>query len=150
MANKVAVIAAHPDDEILRCGGAMACHALPGDEVRVLILAEGVTSRDAERSRGVRSDDIAELREATRAANGALGVNSECSPNWFVEITSTLERKLAALSAYATEMRPWPHPRSLKAVEHLSRWRGATVRVEAAEAFMLGREIASSDPKDNG
>jgi len=37
------------------------------------------------------------------------------------------------------EMRSWPHSRSLEAMEHLVRWRGAMVGVEAAEAFMLGR-----------
>ena len=49
--------------------------------------------------------------------------------------------KIKALEAYESEMRDWPHPRSIKAVEHLARWRGATVGVEAAEAFMLIREI---------
>ena len=43
--------------------------------------------------------------------------------------------------AYATEMRPWPHARSLEALEHLARWRGAQVGVEAAEAFCLLREL---------
>ena len=38
-------------------------------------------------------------------------------------------------------MRDWPHPRSLKAVKNLAKWRGATVGCEAAEAFMLIREI---------
>jgi hypothetical protein len=38
-------------------------------------------------------------------------------------------------------MRPWPHARSIRALEHLARWRGASVGVEAAEAFVLGRGI---------
>ena len=37
-----------------------------------------------------------------------------------------------ALAAYASEMRAWPHARSIKAVQHLARWRGAQVSVEAA------------------
>jgi hypothetical protein len=40
-------------------------------------------------------------------------------------------------------MRPYPHARSIKAVEHLARWRGASVGVEAAEGFMLGRHKAN-------
>jgi LmbE family N-acetylglucosaminyl deacetylase len=64
------------------------------------------------------------------------------APNWFVDISATVERKLAALDAYTAELRPWPHPRSLKGVEHLARWRGATVGFNAAEAFMLGRQLA--------
>ena len=63
------------------------------------------------------------------------------SPNWFVDISSTLESKMLALKAYSQEMRPWPHPRSYQGVEHLARWRGATVGCDAAEAFMLVREI---------
>jgi LmbE family N-acetylglucosaminyl deacetylase len=62
-------------------------------------------------------------------------------PNWFEDITETLPQKLKALEAYATEMRDWPHTRSIKAVEHRARWRGATVGVEAAEAFMVARCI---------
>ena len=46
-ARAVLVIAAHPDDEILGCGGALARHAAGGDTVHVLIVAEGATSRDA-------------------------------------------------------------------------------------------------------
>lgn len=64
------------------------------------------------------------------------------TPNWFVDITDTLERKLVALNAYANELRDWPHPRSKKGVEALATWRGATVGVNAAEAFMLGRQLA--------
>ena len=62
-------------------------------------------------------------------------------PNYFVDITSILARKLKALRAYADEMRPWPHARSLEAVEHLARFRGATVGVAAAEAFDVARIV---------
>lgn len=62
-------------------------------------------------------------------------------PNWFVDITNTLEHKLAALRHYSEEMRPWPHPRSYEGVEHLARWRGVSVGCAAAEAFILGRRI---------
>jgi LmbE family N-acetylglucosaminyl deacetylase len=62
-------------------------------------------------------------------------------PNWFVDVSDFLALKIKALDAYTSELRDWPHPRSLKAVEYLSRWRGATVGCEAAEAFILGRNI---------
>ena len=45
----VLVVAAHPDDEILGCGGTMARHAADGDDVSILILGEGITSRDPQR-----------------------------------------------------------------------------------------------------
>jgi len=62
-------------------------------------------------------------------------------PTWYEDITETWEAKRAALEAYAAEMRPWPHPRSIAAVEHLARWRGASISRAAAEAFVLGRRI---------
>ena len=66
---------------------------------------------------------------------------SSFQPNWFEDVSGFISRKLQALEAYSIEMRPWPHSRSLKAVEHLARWRGGTVGTEAAEAFMLLREV---------
>ena len=57
--------------------------------------------------------------------------------NWFVDISNQWRRKREALMAYDSEMRDWPHARSIEAVEHLARWRGAQVGVEAAEAFCL-------------
>jgi N-acetylglucosamine malate deacetylase 1 len=62
-------------------------------------------------------------------------------PNYFVDVTAVLPRKLEALDAYRSELRPFPHPRSREAITALAQWRGATVGVESAEAFMLGREL---------
>jgi LmbE family N-acetylglucosaminyl deacetylase len=45
----VLVIAAHPDDEILGCGGTMTRLAREGHEVRIAILAEGMSSRYTQR-----------------------------------------------------------------------------------------------------
>ena len=69
------------------------------------------------------------------------GVLPPFVPNWFVDVSETLEVKLAALREYATEMRPFPHPRSLEAVEYLARWRGASAGMHAAEAFVVGRHL---------
>lgn len=63
------------------------------------------------------------------------------APNWFMDISDTLEAKLEAMRAYACELREFPHPRSLAAIEHLARWRGASSGLAAAEAFELGRQI---------
>jgi LmbE family N-acetylglucosaminyl deacetylase len=41
----VLVIVAHPDDEVLGAGGTIARHAARGDNVRILIIADGETSR---------------------------------------------------------------------------------------------------------
>ena len=47
--DSVLVVAAHPDDEVLGCGGTMARLANEGQEVRIAILAEGMTSRYEQR-----------------------------------------------------------------------------------------------------
>ena len=225
---QVLVVSAHPDDEVLGCGGTIARHADEGDHVQVLIVAEGATSRQLQRDRCKADKELSELKNAAQVAGSILGakgvellnlpdnrldsldrldlikqieerinyyrpqvvyvhhagdvnvdhrrlheaVVTACrptpgqnvqsmlsyevssssewqppgsaptfQPNWFVDISDQWQRKREALVAYASEMRPWPHARSLEAIEHLARWRGAQVGVEAAEAFFLLRQI---------
>lgn len=226
----VLVVAAHPDDEVLGCGGVIAKHSQQGDKVNILILAEGATSRDPQCNREKLQNELSALAQAAYRASEILGVTSltlhdlpdnrmdSCdlldvikvieqgiiqyrpeiiythhsgdvnidhrriheavvtaarpmpgstvktllffevasstewqtpgsaptfAPNWFVDVSETLNLKLKALAAYESEMRPWPHARSIAALEHLACWRGASVGVEAAEAFILGRNLVS-------
>lgn len=62
-------------------------------------------------------------------------------PNVYIDISETIEIKLKAMSAYETELKEFPHPRSLETVSALAELRGASIGVKAAEAFMLMREI---------
>lgn len=55
----VLIIAAHPDDELLGCGGTTARLAREGHAVHVAILGEGITSRRAKRE----DADSAALRD---------------------------------------------------------------------------------------
>lgn len=63
------------------------------------------------------------------------------TPNVFIDVSSTIERKLEIFSLYKSELHPEPLPRSLSAIRALARYRGATIGVEYAEAFMLVREV---------
>lgn len=218
------VVAAHPDDEVLGCGGTMARMATEGVEVHTLILATGHASRD-----GASAEDEAALEALRRSAASAgrvLGVSSvvledlpdnqmdtvpllavvkrieaslrrvrptvvfthlpsdvnvdhavvhravlaacrpqpgeevrelyhfeiasssewgAMSPGWTfrptlgVDISSTLDAKLAAMACYASELRAWPHPRSLEALRAQALFRGGWMGAPAAEAFEVGR-----------
>jgi len=64
----------------------------------------------------------------------------EFSPNYYVDITNELEKKQEAFSCYESESFPWPHPRSLKAIEVLAQKRGLESNFHAAEAFMVIRQ----------
>lgn len=224
---KVLVFAAHPDDEVLGCGGTMIRHSKDGDEVRVVIVAQGATSRYSTiQKESLKKEHSKLIKAATKAAK-ILGVSevkhlnhpdneldtvsrlkivkeieieieefkptivyvhhagdvnidhrriheavvTACRPmvnmsvkrllsyevasstewqtqgsappfipNYFVDISEYLESKLKALGAYESEMREWPHPRSMRGIVHLNHWRGSIVGVEAAEGFMLLRE----------
>ena len=223
----ILILAAHPDDEVLGCGGAIAKLSDQGAMVHVAFLSDGVLSRTGQQV--AQQIELHARREAAQNSCEILGVKSvsfgdfpdnrldtiplleltqvveafiakhqpetvfthhagdvnidhrrmheavvtACrpqqghpvrtllcfevpsstewqlpgsapafTPNWFVDISSTLDRKLAALDAYSAELRPWPHPRSLQGVAHLAHWRGATVGVDAAEAFILGRQLS--------
>jgi LmbE family N-acetylglucosaminyl deacetylase len=227
MTGRIAIIAAHPDDEVLGCGGTLARLANEGHQVHILLMADGESSRggaeqpiDAgllsarnmaaetackilgcasvealnlpdNRLDGMdRLDVIKQIehfvelyRPSTVFTHHAGDVNIDhrvvhdaviaaCrpqpehpvkellffevpsstewrppgsaitfAPNLFYDISTTFTLKLKALQVYESELRTFPHTRSLKAVESLAQWRGATVGVEAAEAFVLGRKV---------
>ncbi len=62
-------------------------------------------------------------------------------PQVFCDISSHIDRKIEILGMYETELQPDPMPRSASAVRALARYRGASISVEYAEAFMLIREV---------
>lgn len=64
-------------------------------------------------------------------------------PTIFENIEGHLEKKLEAFRCFSTQIKEFPHPRSLKTIEILSNLRGATVGLSNVESFMLIREIRS-------
>ena len=68
---KVLVIAAHPDDEVLGCGGTIAKHKDIGDDVTVLIMADGVNSRGEK----LKNESVDERRACAKQANNILKVD---------------------------------------------------------------------------
>lgn len=62
-------------------------------------------------------------------------------PNVFFDISEFLEVKLQAFACYQTQIKNFPHERSLTAMKALAQLRGASNFCEAAEAFVLIREF---------
>ena len=65
MKKKILVIAAHPDDEVLGCGGTIAKHSSNKDFVEVMILGEGITSRSKIRNTNIDKKKLLKLKEKT-------------------------------------------------------------------------------------
>ncbi|MCX5880707.1 MAG: PIG-L family deacetylase [Deltaproteobacteria bacterium] len=70
---RVLVLAPHPDDETIGCGGTLALHAAAGDPVRVLILTNG--EKGDVFGRFDRNAYIAIRQQETRSACASLGIS---------------------------------------------------------------------------
>ncbi len=66
---RILVVAAHPDDDILGCGATMARLSADGCIVKVLLLADGVGSRER------MPQELSERQRDARSALGELGVS---------------------------------------------------------------------------
>lgn len=75
-AERVAVIAAHPDDEILGCGASLKKLTAKGCQVNVLILGEGITSRSNVRDPESDKIQLEKLRQNCHQANQTVGVKN--------------------------------------------------------------------------
>ncbi len=62
-------------------------------------------------------------------------------PNVYEDITEEIKEKIELMKIYRGELKEFPHPRSIKAIEILAKKRGSEVGVLAAESFMLLKEI---------
>lgn len=69
----ILVVAAHPDDEVLGCGGIIAKHSKLKDNVYLIILGEGATSRHTEKTKTSRKK-VRELKEQAAMASAILGI----------------------------------------------------------------------------
>ncbi len=216
---RVLVIAAHPDDELLGCGGTAALHVDAGDAVTVVIACEGESLRygvgnvnqeqdirEAARVLGVgdvrllglpdQKLDTLNLVEIITPLEKVVGqarpqvvycqyggdinrdhhllfeailvatrpleefieaiyaFDTASSTEWayprtfipdtWVDISTTLERKLAAMACYKSEVRDYPHPRSLEALRNRAAYWGNQVASPASEVFMTVRRILRS------
>jgi len=82
---KVLVVAAHPDDEVLGCGATIAKHTHQGDQVVLVLVADGVSSRtydpmeplSREKELSVHAQAIQRRNQEAHRAAGILGVQQD-------------------------------------------------------------------------
>lgn len=63
------------------------------------------------------------------------------NPNHFVDVTGTLDIKIAAMECYETELRDYPHPRSSRALRERAAYWGSQIGRLAAEPFRILRDV---------
>jgi LmbE family N-acetylglucosaminyl deacetylase len=224
---KILVVVAHPDDEVLGCGGTIAKYSQNGDEVYVLILGEGVTSRYLMR-KGFSKKELVDLKKEALKANKILRIKKTCfcnfpdnrldtvalldivkqiekvkskimpevvythhrgdlnidhqitfnavltacrpikgetvkeiysfeipsstewsfygtfgnfTPNVFIDISDTIDKKVEAMKCYESELCEYPHPRSLEGIRIIAKRWGLVVGKKEVEPFILIRQI---------
>lgn len=216
---KILIIAPHPDDEVLGCGGTIAKYGKKGDEVHLCIVTKAYTPDWSEEFLKKREEEIAQVVKllgikktyfldfptvrldtipqqelmrsilkiietvkpntvyvphwgdpvvdhrlvfeaasvATRPRPGSTVKKllsyeilsetewgkgfKEFIPDIYEDITLEIKVKMEAMKAYRSELKEFPHPRSLEAIETLAKKRGSEAGLKFAEAFMLIREI---------
>ncbi|MGH1519223.1 PIG-L deacetylase family protein [Chryseobacterium sp. JK1] len=62
-------------------------------------------------------------------------------PNHFVDVTDVFMKKIEAMKFFGSQIKEFPHSRSIEAFKALAIYRGVTVGVERAEAFVIERQI---------
>lgn len=67
-------------------------------------------------------------------------------PNFYVDISDTLEKKVEAMHEIDTEIEEWPHPRSEKGIRVKAQQRGMEVGLNYAEAFRIVRWFDWDEP----
>jgi LmbE family N-acetylglucosaminyl deacetylase len=67
--------------------------------------------------------------------------NDPFVPNFYEDVATTIDRKLDALACYTTEMREYPHPRSIQAIRNNAMYFGNVINKRYAEPFRLVRGI---------
>ena len=79
--------------------------------------------------------------EIPSSTEWALFKGKNFQPNYFIDISKHLEKKIEMIKFYKDELRQYPHSRSVKSIKSFASFRGVSCGVNYAEAFYLNRSI---------
>lgn len=74
MCRKILIVASHPDDEVLGCGGTIARLVQEECEAFTLILGEGMTAHDEKRDKDKRKKEVMALKDQAKKVGKILGI----------------------------------------------------------------------------
>ena len=92
-------------------------------------------------ARPIKGETVKEIYSFEIPSSTEWGYPLSFSPNVFFDVTGTLDLKLKAMSEYETELRNFPHPRSLENIKLNAKHWGVRVGLKYAEAFKTIRVI---------
>ena len=69
----------------------------------------------------------------------AAHIEPNFTPNWVIDITDFIDKKLEALACYKSQIPEFPGPRSVEAVEALAKFRGTQAGFAFGEALQIIR-----------
>ncbi|WP_169776840.1 PIG-L deacetylase family protein [Campylobacter mucosalis] len=92
-------------------------------------------------TRPIKGESVKEIYSFEILSSTEWAYPQSFSPDTFFDISDTLELKIKAMGEYASELREFPHPRSLKGIEINAVNRGMQVGLTYAEAFRCVRRI---------
>lgn len=84
---------------------------------------------------------LCEIRQFYTVSSSEWSISKSFKPDLFVDITSQIEAKIEALREYKSEMRDFPHPRSIENVLANARVWGSICCMKYAEAFVTARRV---------
>ncbi|GMV23546.1 MAG: GlcNAc-PI de-N-acetylase [Acidimicrobiia bacterium] len=107
---------------------------------RVIFEATMVATRPVGAGRGIRM--LAAYETLSETHWNAPHIEPVFVPTWVNDITATVDKKLAALRCYASQIPACPGARSIEAVEALARFRGTQAGFAYGEAFSVIRMVS--------